>query len=85
MAYLFVPPVRDQVDIMHGRNLKSVYPVCQAVWKDADGVWQHSEVPAQDSLTGAQFVILGRPQVVPNEIASELIAAGIGNCIPIGS
>lgn len=78
-VFFFTPPQRIMTVMIRG-SLRAKFPVSQTVWKDADGVWQHEETPSQDVLNEASLLLAvsGRPQVVSEEIADELIAAGIG-------
>lgn len=76
---LFTPPQRHMVTMIEGA-LRYSYQVSQTVWKDADGVWHSEETPAGDLLLTAQRILAygGRPQLVDQETADELTAAGIG-------
>ena len=79
--YLFTPPQRIAVNQLE-RSLCVRYPVSETVWKDANGVWQHVECPNETDLAGALelLAVSGRPQIIPDTTAAELIAAGIGTC-----
>lgn len=86
MAYYFVPPQRTAVNVLRG-SLRVSYPVSQTVWKDANGVWQAQECPSDDLLAVAQqlLAVSGRPSIVSNATAAQLIAAGIGTCTHIST
>lgn len=85
MAYLFTPPQRTMTSPLHGSgNLRFSYQVSQTVWHDADG-WHSEETPPAEVLAQADRIMAypGRPEVVDDATAAELIAAGIGTCLQI--
>lgn len=86
MAHLFTPPSRDQVRVLKGA-LRYSYVVTETVWRDANGVWQHQEVPASDTLSaalaGGGVVLAGRPEVISDALAAELTLAGIGSSVSV--
>lgn len=83
MTYLFEPPTRRQSNQMEG-SLRYSFTTSSTVWR-TDGVWFHQETPAWETLAGADIVMAGRPQIIPDALAAELIAAGVGVCTPIQS
>jgi len=76
---VFFPPTRKQTTMMRG-SLRYSYVVSETVWRDADGVWQHAETPATETLNAASqlLAVSGRPQIVDQDTADALTAAGIG-------
>jgi hypothetical protein len=81
VAYLFTPPQRTETVLMAG-SLSYSYSISETVWKDGDGVWHHLETPTTEVLDAAALHY-STPAIVPNDVAAELITAGIGACIPI--
>ena len=85
MPYLFEPPSYNAVNMLEG-SLRVTYPVSETVWKDSNGVWRHAQTPSDDTLAAATHLLAvsGRPQIIDDSTAAELIAAGIGTCTLIG-
>lgn len=85
MPYLFEPPTVHIKTVIHGRSLMYGYDVSETVWKDANGVWQSQLTPATETLNAASrlLAVSGRPQIIDDATAAELIAAGIGTCSSI--
>lgn len=79
---MFTPPQRIQTVILAGRSLRYKYPVSLTVFK-VGGAWVAQETPSQDQLNAAQVVLAvsGRPSIITDAQAAELIAAGIGTCV----
>ena len=82
-VYLFRPPTRTVITPMEGA-LTYGFDVSQTVWKSG-GVWHSQECPSFETLAAADVVLAGRPQIITSSVATELIAAGIGECLPIES
>jgi hypothetical protein len=78
-VYVFTPPFRTMT-VMMGSVLRYSYPVSETVWRDENGVWQHMETPSNDFLLAASklLAVTGRPQIVDEATAAELVTAGIG-------
>lgn len=76
-TWLFTPPQRRQTVIVYGRSLRYSYPVSQTVWRDSNGKWHSQETVSQDVLSAASWSFTS-PTQVPEQIAQELIAAGVG-------
>jgi hypothetical protein len=76
---LFSPTQRRQVTMMEG-SLRYSYMVSFTTWKDQAGVWHSAETPPHDALLAAshRLSISGRPQIVDDQTANELRAAGVG-------
>lgn len=85
MPYLFEPPTITVKTVMHGRALVYGYTVSETVWKDANGVWHSQLTPPTETLNAASelLAVSGRPQIVDDTTAADLIAAGIGTCTQI--
>jgi hypothetical protein len=83
MTYLFTPPQRIETTRIAGA-LRYSYPVSYTVWKDPVLGWQAAETPATETLEAATqlLAVSGRPQLVDDATATELISAGIGTCVP---
>lgn len=81
--YLFTPPQRVQVNVMH-RALRFKTYVSLTVYK-INGVWVAEETPADDIISQADeyLAVSGRPELITARVAHELIAAGIGTCVPV--
>lgn len=84
MTYLFTPPQRIQTVILAGRSLRYNFPVSLTVFK-VGGAWVAVETPSQDQLNAATKVLAvsGRPSLIDDATAAELITAGIGTCVHI--
>lgn len=83
MAYLYEPPHRMNRVVLAGRSLTYSFEVTYTVWKDVDGVWHSMETPPAETLSAASVALAGRPQIISDSLAAELIAAGVGTCYPI--
>jgi hypothetical protein len=81
---VFSPRQRKQVSMITG-SLRFSYMVSFTVWKDQAGVWHAQEVPQNDALLAASrlLAVSGRPQIVDDQTANELIAAAVGTVVPV--
>jgi len=80
---VFFPLFRKQTTMLAG-SLRYSYPVSFTVWKDENGVWRAQETPAPTALAAATrlLAVSGRPQIVDDQTANELLAAGVGTIVP---
>lgn len=84
MAHLFTPPQQTYTQVLAGRALQYSYQVSETVWKDQGGTWHVSATPAWEDIISAQLAYT-TPAIVSDVVAAELIATGIGTCVPIES
>lgn len=86
MPYLFAPPTRKETVVLAGRALVYSYQVSLTVYKTG-GQWVAEETPPDEVLVAADrfLAVSGREQVIDDETAAELIAAGIGTCSFLGA
>lgn len=84
MPYIFVPPSRKETVVMWGRSLRYSYNVSFTVYKTG-GHWVAEETPPTETLLAADRFLAagGRPQIVDDATAAELISDGVGTLSPL--
>jgi hypothetical protein len=77
-VYLYEPPVRTEIyrNFGNARGLATKHYVSTTTYRVA-GVWYNTASPSGDATKNADLVY-NRRHVVPDDVAAELAAFGIG-------